>query len=212
MEITAGMGAFQVLLSRSSKEWLHRNWKRGYVAICILTIVTVTLPTIFLTQGDLLQNDWKGVTREIEAVASTMPGDVYVAAPYLFLAGQVAFYDLHVQAITGYTQAFVVYEHPVWGSGSSEYAPFIPLEDLVGKNFIFIDTERNPDGYSTPIDYWREKLPPYFDHVDEPIIYTYKKWFNDKRNYYIFKCYGFKGPDAAMDNNDVRAYVDSHPD
>ena len=197
----------KIKISNPKKEWLHKNWKRGYMAICIITVVAVTWPTIFLTQGDLLQNDWKGLTGVTEEIAATMPGEVYVAAPYLFLAGQVAFYDLHTQAITGYTQAFVVYDHPVWGSGSSEYAPFIPLEDLVAKDFIFIDLEMNPDGYYTPISYWEEKLPRYFDHVDPPVIMSYKKWFKDIRRYFIFKCYGFKGPDSAMDDKDLWEYV-----
>ncbi len=211
MAITAGMAGFQVLLSRSSKQWLHKYWKGAYVAILVVTVLAVTLPTILLTQGDLLQNDWKGLTRVTEEIASTMPGEVYVAAPFMLLAGEVAFYDLHTQAITGYTQAFVVYEHPVWGSGSSEYAPFVPLEQLVGKNFIFIDVEMNPDGYYTPSSYWSQKLAPYFDRVEGPEIYSYKKWFNDMRRYFIFKCYGFKGPDSEMDNNDVREYVNTHP-
>jgi hypothetical protein len=206
MLIIGGMGAFPILLSRSSKEWLHKYWKAGYVAMCLVVLV-VTIPTIDLTQGDLIQNDWKALTIETEKAAATMPGEVYVASPTMFLPGQIAYYDYHTRAIAGYTQAFVVYEHPVWGSGNSHEAPWIPLEDLVGKNFIFIDVENNPDGYHTPVAYWEDKLAPYFDRVDQPEIYSYKKWFSDIRHYYIFKCYGFHGPDAAMDTKDVRQFV-----
>lgn len=210
MALIAASGAFPVLLSRTRRERVHKYWKTGFVVICLTTVLLVTLPTIFLTQGDLLQNDWKALTKKTEEVAATMPGEVYVAAPYMFIPPQIAWYDLHKQLITGYTQAFVVYEHPVWGSGSSEYAPWIRLEDLIGKDFIFIDIEMNPDGYYTPISYWEDKLVPYFDHIDPPEIMTYKKWFNDVRRYFIFKCYGFKGPDSEMDNNDVRQYVEEH--
>ena len=96
------------------------------------------------------------------------------------------------------------------GVGSSDYPPWIPLDELVGKDVIFVDAEMNPDEYDTPVSYWVQKLQPYFEHVDEPVIFEYEKWGNDVRRYYIFKAYGFKGYSPEMDSEgEIREYVDS---
>jgi 4-amino-4-deoxy-L-arabinose transferase-like glycosyltransferase len=210
LSLIAAFGAFPILLSRSSNKRLERYWFPVYVTILFIVLIFVTMPTLLVTQGDLIQNDWKALSEDLEGIAATMPGDVYLAAPYWAVPTEVAYYDLHRGDFAGYTQAFVVYEHPVWGSGSSDYAPWVPLEDLVGKNLIFVDVEKNPDDFRTPASYWTQKLTPYFESVEGPIVFSYKKWFSDVRNYWIFKCYGFKGPDAAMDDNDVRRYVDEN--
>ncbi len=210
LSLIAASGAIPILLSRTSNQRLKRYWYPAYIAILVIVVLFVTIPTLVVTQGDLIQNDWRALSEDLEEIAATMPGDAYVAAPYFSLPAEVAYYDLHKGDFAGFTQAFVVYDHPVWGSGSSDYAPWVPLDDLVGKDFIFVDVEKNPDEYRTPPSYWTQKLAPYFERVEGPIIFSYKKWFSDVRNYWIFKCYGFKGPDAAMDDNDVRQYVDEN--
>ena len=46
--------------------------------------------------------------------------------------------------------------------------------------------------------------------MDPPEVFAYTKWGRDVRNFYIFRCYGFKGPDGEMDSRgEVRDYVDT---
>ncbi|MDY6794801.1 MAG: hypothetical protein SWK76_05920 [Actinomycetota bacterium] len=67
----------------------------------------------------------------------------------------------------------------------------------------------NPDEFDTPPSYYVQKLQPYFYHVDEPIIYEYRKWSNDIRCFYISTCYGFEGYTVEVnDEGEVREYID----
>ncbi|MFW6113943.1 MAG: hypothetical protein ACOC78_03360, partial [Actinomycetota bacterium] len=123
-----------------------------------------------------------------------------------FIPSEIAYYDK--DGFDGYTLAFQVYEHEVIGAGDSEYSPWVPLDELVGEDLLFVDAEMNPDEFDTPISYWERKLRPYFERVGEPVVFEYEKWGSDIRRFYIFPCYGFKGCSAGMDSKgEVEEYV-----
>jgi hypothetical protein len=210
--IIAAGGAFPILLSRTSKAYLKKLWRPIYIGICLILVFAFTLPALVLTAGDQIQNEWKPLAVKVEELKAEMGGEVpYLAGPYFHIPGEIAYYER--DNLAGYTLAFLVYEHAVLSSGSGDYAPWVPLDDLIGKNMIFVDGETNIDDYDTPVSYWEEKLPPYFERVDPPVIFSYTKWGNDVRNFYIFRCYGFKGPDAEMDTKgEIREYVKHHQD
>ncbi len=44
--------------------------------------------------------------------------------------------------------------------------------------------------------------------MDEPVVFTETRNGEDYRTFYIYKCYGFKGPDPGMDvKGDVQEYI-----
>jgi hypothetical protein len=149
---------------------------------------------------------WKELGGEVESIRKSMPvRDTYVAGPYFFLVDELA-YNGKAKA-AGYTIAFRVYEPERFRVGSS-YPPYVPIEKLKGKDMVFVDEKRNPEDYDTPPDYWVKKLKPYFNKVKGPITFTERKKGKQFRTFYIFKCFGFKGPDSKMDHKgDIREYL-----
>ncbi|MBC7231504.1 MAG: hypothetical protein H5T74_14080 [Actinobacteria bacterium] len=193
---------------RTSNERVKRLWYPAYVTLCLVLVLFFTLPAVVLTNGDQLQNEWKPLAERVVEVSEEMgSGKPYLASPYYFAPAEIAYYAK--DALAGYTVAFLVYEHSVLGSGGSKYAPWIPVDSVVGEDLVFVDCETNPDNFDTPIAYWERKLPAYFEHVDPPETFSYTKRGKDVRDFYIFKCYGFKGSDGEMDRRgEVRDFVD----
>jgi hypothetical protein len=209
LSLIALSGALPLLLSHTSRQSIKRWWRPAFVILFILPSLVFTMGTMLIAGGDHIQNDWKPLAEKVAEVREGIGGeDVYMAGPYYFIPSEIAYFE--PDTFEGYTLAFQVYEHEVIGASNSEYSPWVPLDDLVGKDFIFVDAEMNPDDFDTPVSFWVEKLQPYFEHVDEPVIFEYKKWSNDIRRYYIFKAYGFKGYSPEMDiKGEIRDYLDS---
>ncbi len=157
----------------------------------------------------LVQNVYKPVAEEVGEVASSMDEgrDIYLITPHYYLNSEIAFYER--AKFAGYSLLFRVYKHPNAAAASSYYSPWIPPEDLIGRDMVFVDEKRNPDNFETPVSFWEEKLPPYFERVEGPIIFEVKKKGQPVRSFYIFKCFGFKGPDSEMDKKgEARDYLD----
>ena len=210
ISLIAAAAALPVLISRTSWDPIGRPWRYTLIAALIVIPLLFTLGVMTTTVSDHVRNEYRWLAEKVEEERLNMPTDeTYFAGAYYFVPSEVAYYER--DQFTGYTLLFQVYEHVVIGAGNSTYSPWVDIDDLIGKNFIFVDAERNPDDYNTPISYWEQKLPPYFDHVDEPVMFSFKKWGTDMRTFYIFKCYGFKGPDPDLNQKgDVEEYVDEH--
>lgn len=206
--LIAVSGALPLFVSRTTRRSIKRWWRPAFVILILLPSLVFSVGTMLIAGGDLDQNEWRPLAERVDEVRKEMEADeVYLAGPYYFIPSEIAYYDK--DDFAGYTLAFQVYEHEVVSAGTSEYSPWVPLDELVGKDFILVDVEMNPDGFDTPVSYWVEKLPPYFERVDQPVIFEYEKWGNDIRRYYIFKAYGFKGHRPEMNNSgEVREYVD----
>jgi hypothetical protein len=207
--LLAAVGALPILLSRTDKTWLKRSWKLS--GTVLLVIVPILFASVYIYGSmtiNKLHEGWEELAMEVEEVSRTFEdGDVYVAGPYHFLVNPIAYYVR--DEVDGYTLVFRDYELENFGV-DSDYPPYVPLEDLVGEDFIFIDERENPDTFETPASYWEEKLPRYFDRVEGPIIYTLQRDGQDFRTIYIFECYGFKGPDENIDSQgDIRSYVEN---
>jgi len=211
ISLIAVAGALPILLRRAQRFSMQRTWLPLLVTLCLSFAFIFGLATLTIAGGDLLQNEYQGLAEKVEEVREEMSDETtYLAGPYFFIPAEVAYY-LKDHEFQGYSMAFLVYEHEVVGVGGSSYKPWTPMEEIVGKDMLFIDSEMNPDGYDTPVSFWEEKLAPYFERVDPPVIFSYKKWGNDVRRYYIFKCYGFKGPDEYMDNKgEISRYINRH--
>jgi MFS family permease len=195
-----------ILAGSSSKRW--KRWGQAFIAVSLLIALGYTTAYCYYeATSSAMHNGWQELAAEVDGVRMSMDGDgqPYLAAPAYFIPSEVAWYGDGRWA--GYTVAFQVYDNKVIGD-NSHYSPWVPLEDLVGKDIVFVDEKLNPDEYDTPPSYWAEKLGPYFDRVDEPVVFNETRNGQDYRTFYIYKCYGFKGPDPQMDvKGDVQEYI-----
>lgn len=208
--LAASAGALPSLLPRLKPPFLVRHAGKLLVVLFLVLPLLFTSATLFITVGDRLQNEYRGLAVYLRQLKEERGLDeVYVASPYYFVPSEVAYYARG--QFSGYTIILQVYEHVVLSAGDNSYTPWVGEEGLLGKDMFFVDCERNPDDFNTPLSYWEEKLPLYFQEVEEPLVYTYRKWSDDYRRYYIFLCRGYKGSGAApWRRGEVRDYVKAH--
>jgi len=212
ISLISGAAALSILLARTSPRHL-KSYVRVFVAASLILAVAITGASwyYFATRYTLF-NGWRELAQKVEETRMSMGSDQkpFVASPYYLIPSEVAYYCGYQDY--GYTEAFRVYNSKILGD-DSHYSPWVPLEDLVGKDFIFIDDKQNPDGYNTPLSFWEQKIRPYFERTEEPIVFIERRRGRDFRTFYIFKCYGFKGPDKQMDvKGDIQAYMRSYPE
>lgn len=204
--LIGGVGALSVLISRTSKRYIKEYaLPTAVVLILLVPLAFSGFYCYFKATYSGLHNGWKELAQEIDQVGMDMPDKPYLISPYYHFPGQVAYFER--DKLAGYSLAFRVYESSVFGD-SDKYYPWVPLDQLVGKDMIFVDDEKNPDGYNTPLSYWQQKLPDYFERVDGPIILQQKKGGLMIHVFYIFKCYGFKGADPEMNHKgEIKDYI-----
>jgi len=207
--LVASAGALSSLLPRLRSPFLRRHAAKLLLALCVVLPLLFTSATLLITVGDRLQNEYRGLAVYLEQLKEEKGlEDLYVASPYYFVPSEVAYYARG--RFRGYTIILQVYEHVVLSAGDNSYTPWTPEQELLGKDLVFVDCERNPDDFNTPLSYWEEKLPLYFQEVEEPLVYTYRKWSDDYRRYYIFFCHGYRGSQAAAwHRGEVREYVEA---
>jgi hypothetical protein len=209
LSLIAAVGVLSVAVSRASSRAARRYWFPLFLVTLLLVPLCMSVFfCYFKASSSGLHNGWKELAGEIETLREEMPGDQrpYFMGPYYHFPSQVAFYER--DNLAGYTLGFRVYESGVF-SDTDQYSPWIPLEQLIGKDMIFVDDVKNPDGYETPVSYWEEKLPAYFEAVDPPVILRQERGGIWIHTFLIFKCYGFKGPDARMNvKGEVEKYVE----
>jgi len=212
LSLISATAALSILLARTSPRHL-KSYVRVFVAASLILSVAVTGAWwAFFATGSTMHNGWRELAKKVEETRMSMGSDqkTCVASPYYQIPSEVAYYCDYQDY--GYTLAFRVYTNKFMGD-NSHYSPWVPLEDLVGKDFIFIDEKLNPDGYNTPLSYWEQKIRPYFERTEEPIVFIERRNGRDFRTFYIFKCYGFKGPDKQMDvKGDIPAYMRLYPE
>jgi len=168
-----------------------------FLAPCLI----ITLLAVYLgASGASVHTGWKEVAAAVETLASQDGGGEgtppVVASPYYFISSEIAYHNRRCGL--DYTIAFLVYENEVM-CDNSNYSPWVPLDRLVGRDFLFVDERDNPDGFQTPASFWERKLAPYFGEVSDPLVLRLP-CSGGEREFYIFRCAGFKGPDAGMDN------------
>lgn len=200
------------LLGANPRPRAARLWKAAYAGLFLFPCLVITALTFFLAAGSSMHTGWKEaadeVRREAEAVSGTRGGSPVVASPYYFICSEIAYYNRGHEL--EYTLAFRVYENEVMCDDSS-YSPWVPLESLKGRDFFFVDERDNPDGFQTPVSFWQRKLAPYFQEVNEPLLLSVR-CPGGERQFYLFRCSGFLGPDAEMDRRgEVRRYVEGQP-
>lgn len=209
--LVAGASVLSLILARTPDSRL-KKWGQIFIVVSLLVAVGYTTAYCYYeATRSAMHNGWQELAAEVDQVRMGMDSDQqpYLAAPAYFIPSEVAYYGDGQWA--GYTVAFQVYDNKVIGD-NSHYSPWVPLTDLVGKDIIFVDEKLNPDEYDTPPSYWTEKLGPYFARVDEPVVFSEARNGQDHRTFYIYKCYGFKGPDPGMDvKGDVQAYIRDNP-
>lgn len=207
--IIAAVPALHVLVSRSSRRLVHKGWFPAF----LLTLVLIPLAfsvfiNVFKAYTSGQHNGWQELAAAVEDLRQEMPGDrrPFFMSPYFTISCQTAFYQR--DRLAGYTVGFRVYESEIY-CDNDRYNPWVPLERMVGKDVIFVDDLKNPDDFETPVSYWEEKLPRYFERVDPPVIVEYERWGMLVHRFYVFRCYGFKGEDGEMNaKGEVREYVE----
>ena len=210
--LLAAAGALPPLLEHARRPFLQLHGSTAFVLLCLVAPLALTAATLVITVGDHVQNEYLALAERLQEVRERLPEEeVYLASPYYFVPSEISYYDRGDFA--GYAILFQVYEHVVVTAGGEGYTPWTSSEELVGKDIVFVDAEMNPDGYDTPLSFWSRKLAPYFESVEEPEVFSYRKWVNDERRYFIFVCHGFKGPDPGMNRKgELREYVSGRPD
>ena len=208
--ILAGMGALSVLISETSNRRVRKYWLPVVLTLCVALPFILTMgETDFAATSDITTCGWNDIARKAGEVGGSMSGDQkpYFASPYYPISAEVAYHERNSFSFAGFTLAFSVYEYEYYFDNSN-YSPWVPLDRLKGKDFVFVDEKKSPDDFDTPVSYWKAKLKPYFNTVEEPVIFTEKLVGKETRTFYIFKCYGFNGPDSKMDSKgEVRKYV-----
>ncbi|MBC7248493.1 MAG: glycosyltransferase family 39 protein [Actinobacteria bacterium] len=208
ISLLAGAASLPVLLEKASSRFIARWWRFAAVVLCMVVPLLVSSYVIgFALTRSQLHVGWDEIAEEVRRVRQEMDSpEVYLAGPYHFLVNGIA-YRLK-EGVDGYTLLFRVYETENFGVDTT-YDPWVYVGDLVGKDVVFVDEEDNPDDYFTPSSYWEEKLPPYFARVEGPEVFRVMRGGEVFRTFYIFRCYGFKGPDGDMDRRgDIRDYLE----
>lgn len=205
--LIAGMGALPVFVSRRDGGWLRKSLMPAAIALLVMVpLIASSFYCWFSISASRAHNGWKELGVELRGIKEGMQApEVYLAGPYHYIVNGAAYYLRDY--FNGYTLMFRVYEQENFGV-DTRYTPWVPISELVGKDIIFVDEKDNPDGFATPVSYWEEKLPPYFEKVEGPFTLTLERKGREFRTFYIFKCYGFRGPDDGMDvKGDLRRYV-----
>lgn len=208
VSLLAGAASFPVLMARFKHGFLARWWKPVAVVLCMAIPLLVSSYVIgFALTRSQLHVGWEEIADEVRRIRQEMDSpEVCLAGPYHFLVNGIA-YRLE-EGVDGYTLLFRVYETENFGVDTT-YDPWVYVGDLVGKDVVFVDEEDNPDDYFTPPSYWEEKLPPYFERVEGPEVFRVMRGGEAFRTFYIFRCYGFQGPDEDMDRRgDIRDYLE----
>ncbi len=188
-----------------------RFGKAAYGALFLLPCLFLSSLSLYLAAGSSLHTGWREVAEAVRAEAGeAMAADgksPVVAAPYYFIPSEIAYHNRDVPL--EYTIAFPVYENEVM-CDDDRYSPWTPLRSLAGRDFLFVDERRNPDGYETPAAYWEEKLALYFREVRGPKLLRLRPPAGEERVFYIFFCRGFKGPDEGMgEKGEIRRYLET---
>lgn len=206
--LIAAANSLPLLPSKIRLRLSRKVWIPLFVGLFMLLPLACSFTfCYFYATTSTIHNGWKELAETLETVKENTEagGELYLSGPYYFIPSEVCYYDR--EDFQGYTLAFRVYENKVMAENSN-YSPWIPLETLVGKDMIFVDEKLNPDGYETPVSYWIEKLNPYFQRVENPIILVEYRGEKTFRTFYIFVCHGFKGTDSRMDRKgEVREYI-----
>ncbi|MGQ9474990.1 MAG: glycosyltransferase family 39 protein [Actinomycetota bacterium] len=194
------------ILRESSQPSARRLWTAIYGVLFLAPCLTLTLLSLYLAAGSSLQTGWKEVAEEVRKEAwearEKWGENPVVASPYYFISSEIAYHNRGEDLEC--TIAFRVYENEVMCDDST-YSPWVPLKDLVGRDFLFVDEKDNPDGFQTPISYWERKLVAYFREVSDPVVLR----LGGERELYIFFCRGFEGPSGDMDERgEVRRYLE----
>lgn len=211
--LVLAMASAVTLLGVDPRPRARRLWKAVYGGLFLFPCLAVTSLTLYLSAASSSEHTgWKEVANAVEGLASQGYGGEelppVVASPYYFIPSEIAYHNRG--SSLDYTVAFLVYENEVMCDDSS-YSPWVPLDDLEGRDFLFVDERDNPDGFQTPVSFWERKLAPYFREVSEPLVLRVHS-SGEEREFYIFRCAGFRGPDVDMDRKgEARRYVESFP-
>ncbi len=203
--LVAAVECISILLNRDFAGVKARSWKVASLSTFLALAVLVSMMVnVFLAAGSV-HAGWKELSSEVAKVkkVSCSDGETYFASPYYFISSEIAYYE--GGSFHGFTVGFNAYEAAVCNSGGSGYTPWTPLAAIKGRDVIFVDEKRNPDGYDTPVGFWESKLHPYFESIERPVIYNLP---GSPRTFYIFACHGFKGVSGDSDcRGEVRSYL-----
>lgn len=199
-----------MLLGTTPSPRSRRLQAAAYWGLFLLPCLAITSLAVYFGVFSALHSGWKEVANAVGDLASTQEGGEgsapVVASPYYFISSEIAYHERGRPL--DYTIAFLVYENEVMCDNSS-YSPWVPLNRLEGRDFIFVDERDNPDGFRTPASFWESKLSTYFREVGKPIVLCLSSP-GGEREFYIFRCLGFKGLDAEMDSRgEVRRYTET---
>lgn len=194
----------------SFKYWVKINWVvPGYVsAILVLVVIyfkksevkksfkvwgltSVLISFIFSALGYLSPflptgigkgeslSGWKELAQKIDQVKQEMikKGETIIIGYEYKVASELAFY---------LPERPEVYSNNFVGRPGLAYDFWSNPEDFKGKNAILVYDKRNR--FKTP-----ENLPKLFKRVERPEIFSVYKKGNKVTDFYIFRCFGYKG-------------------
>lgn len=166
----------KVDLKKSFKVWGLTSVLISFI-FSVLGYLSPILP-LGINAGESLA-EWKELARKIEQVKQEMSkqGDVIIIGYEYKTASELAFYLPDRPEV--YSSNFV-------GKPGLAYDFWADPQDFKGKNAIFVYDKRNR--YKTP-----EDLKKLFKKVDMPEIFSVYKKASKVTDFYIFRCYGYKG-------------------
>ena len=163
----------------SSKKFIKIYSKLALTFSIVLTLavhILVFIPEFGFGKGDTLHG-WSELADKVEQVRNDMEasGPYFICGYEYKPASELRFY------LRG--QPETVSDNIVGGDGL-QYDFWCNPDTLVGKNCIFVYDTRNS---------YHGDLSNYFNQVDEPEILTVQRGGKKITDFYIYKCYDYRG-------------------
>lgn len=178
------MAAVALFRARASQRKLLRIW--GVVSFVFLCVAFVAAHILALTQvyigGGDLTTGWESLAAKVQEVRQTMPSPYFIAGSEYKIQSELAFHLKDRPETVGAN---------VLGLNALQYDYWSDPDTLSGYNAIYIyDRCRKCPEY-------KNELEKYFQTVDEPLILPIEKGGETLRNYYIYRCYNYRGLDVG---------------
>jgi hypothetical protein len=166
---------------KSENNFLKKYGKFGVGFSILATLVIhvlILIPGIGFGKGDTI-NGWPQLASRVDEIKSEMiaDGEPFVCGYEYKTASELRFY------LDGRPET---YSNNIVGKRGLAYDFWSDPNNLVGRNCVFVYDQRNE--YSGP-----KPLNSFFEKVDGPEILTVNRGGVKITDFYIFRCYRYKG-------------------
>jgi hypothetical protein len=184
--IIAGIAWLNAASGKWSKRF-RRGFKPGLVvglAIVILAHLLPLIPVVPMPKFDTWSG-WKEMVSRVTQIKEEMGPDTFIFGDDYQIPSEITFYTPNHEP---------TYSGEVIGKEGLQYDYWTITGDLVGRNAIFVRSR-------TPGRGDMERLRKHFESVDEDTPLEIIRHNRVFRRFYIFRCYGYKGPLASVSHD-----------